>query len=104
MTALVFSQIHDTAAQKVMFEVLGPWKSYIYMVAGRFGLYLGGFIEVWGCLEARQSDILWQPVAGCGNLWRPFAAEFGPFKKIVCEPAGLQASSHEVRSAGRLDG
>ena len=31
MTALIFSQIHDTAAPKVMFEVLGPWKSYIYI-------------------------------------------------------------------------
>ena len=74
------------------------------MVAGRFGLDLGGFIEVREGVEARKSDILWQPVAGCGGLWRTFATEHRPFKKIVCELAGLQASSHEVWSAGRLDG
>ena len=70
MTPSIFSQIHNTAAQKVMFEVLGPWKSYLYVVAGRFGLDLGGFIEVWEGVEARKSDILWQPVASCGAVLR----------------------------------
>ena len=46
MTAWMFSQINNTAAQKVLFEVLGPWKSYLCMVAGRFWMDLGGFIEV----------------------------------------------------------
>ena len=31
MTPSIFSQIHNTATPKVMFEVLGPWKSYLYM-------------------------------------------------------------------------
>ena len=80
MTHSIFSQIHNTVTQKVMFEVLEPWKSYLYMLADRFGLDLGGFIEVWEGVEARQSDILWRAVAGYGILWQPFAAEFSPFK------------------------
>ena len=104
MTALMFSQTRNTATPKVMFEVLGPSKSHLYVVAGRFRLDLGGFIKVSEGVEARESDNLCRPVATCGGLWRTFTAESGPFKKIVCEPEGLQASSHEAWSAGRLAG
>ena len=69
----------------------------MFLVAGRFGLDLVGFLEVSEVAEARKSDSGWR-------LWRTFTAERGPLKKIVCEPAGLQASSHEVWSAGRLIG
>ena len=51
-----------------------------------------------------QGEKVRRPVMPCGGLWQPFAAEFGPFKKIVCEPAALQASSHDGRRAGRLVG
>ena len=46
MTALIFSQIHNTEAQKVMFEVLGPWKSKVFKVRSQHHWFFQGFLRI----------------------------------------------------------
>ena len=43
-------------------------------------------------------------MATCGGIWQPFAAEFGPFKKIVCELASWRSCRLAATRFGVLAG